>query len=266
MVTRCHTVTYDKTWLNAIMYVMHKEGLDINTWNIVRKLNQNLTAKIRTKHGLTRDIKIKDSIRQGGVLAVAQYATLMDDTAKEINQRNKGIHIPNTNTKVGCLLWIDDIVLMSTNKEELQEMLNITDDIANRYHIEYGEAKSKLMIIGEKKKRNNKNKEQTLTNTTNKNAQTQNPSTTLNTLKLGNMNLEKTETYKYLGEIMNERSTMEHQIQEIKRKTEAAYQTILLIAGDKDFRNIEMGTMWKLIETCVIPIITYGAETWDLNK
>jgi hypothetical protein len=51
-----------------------------------------------------------------------------------------------------------------------------------------------------------------------------------------------------------------------KKKTEAAYQTILMVAGDKDFRNIEMGTLWKLIETCIIPIITYGAETWNLKK
>ena len=27
-----------------------------------------------------------------------------------------------------------------------------------------------------------------------------------------------------------------------------------------------METIWKLMETCIIPIITYGAETWDLNK
>jgi hypothetical protein len=47
------TKAYDKAWLDAVMYVMHKEGLDTNTWNIVKKLNQNLTARIRTKHGLT---------------------------------------------------------------------------------------------------------------------------------------------------------------------------------------------------------------------
>jgi uncharacterized protein YggT (Ycf19 family) len=53
---------------------------------------------------------------------------------------------------------------------------------------------------------------------------------------------------------------------EIKSKAEAAYQTILQIAGDKNFKNIQMGTIWKLLETCIIPIITYGAETWNLNK
>ena len=66
------TKAYDKAWLDAIMYVMNKEGITTNLWTMIRKLNQNLTARIRTKDGLTRPIKIRDSIRQGGVLSVAQ--------------------------------------------------------------------------------------------------------------------------------------------------------------------------------------------------
>jgi hypothetical protein len=250
------TKAHDKAWLNAIMYVMHKEGLDPSTWGIVKQLNENLTARIQTKHGLTREIKIKDSIRQGGVLAVAQYATLMDDTAKEINKKGKGIIIPTTERKIGCLLWMDDVVLMSTERTEIQEMLNIADDMAKRYHIEYGKEKSKLLIIGEKRKKGKDNGTE----------QNQPEPITKDKLTLGHMEIERTEKYKYLGEIINDRSTLENQIQEIKKKTEAAYQTILLIAGDQNFRNIEMGTVWKLLETCIIPIITYGAETWNPNK
>ncbi len=78
------TKAYDKAWLDAIMYVMHKEGIDLQTWKIIKELNSNLTAKLKTKYGLTRPIKIKDSIRQGGVLSVIQYALLMDEINKEI--------------------------------------------------------------------------------------------------------------------------------------------------------------------------------------
>ena len=89
------TKAYDKAWLDAIMYVMHKEGLDTPEWDIIRKLNDNLTARIQTKHGQTREIKIKDSIRQGCVLSVIQYALMMDEISKEINKNNLGIHIPS---------------------------------------------------------------------------------------------------------------------------------------------------------------------------
>ena len=44
-------------------------GLTGKDWNILKHINENLTATIRTQYGNTRTIKIKDSIRQGGVLS-----------------------------------------------------------------------------------------------------------------------------------------------------------------------------------------------------
>ena len=36
---------------------------------------------------------------------------------------------------IGCLLWMDDVALISNDPNELQNMLNITNEVANRYHI-----------------------------------------------------------------------------------------------------------------------------------
>ncbi len=85
-------------------------------------------------------------------------------------------------------------------------------------------------------------------------------------LYLGNDKLEYVQTYKYLGITMNNKGNLENHIKEIKKKTEAAYQTILAILGNKCYNNIELETAWKLVETCIQPIITYGGETWSLNK
>ena len=56
-------------------------------------------------------------------------------------------------------------------------MLNITNEVANRYHIEFGSAKSKILKIGNK---------------------TTNPD-----IYLGEYKLEYTDNYKYLGEMLN---------------------------------------------------------------
>ena len=70
------TKPYDKAWLDAILCVMHKEGTDLPTSKLVKELSSNLKATLKTKHGNTRQINIKDSIRQGGVLSVIQYTLL----------------------------------------------------------------------------------------------------------------------------------------------------------------------------------------------
>ena len=81
------------------------------------------------------------------------------------------------------------------------------------------------------------------------------------------MTIDQTEQYKYLGETFNSNNNMStNHIQEIERKTEAALQTTLFIAGVDNFKGIQMDTIWTILETCIIPIITHGSETWDLNK
>ena len=86
-------------------------------WNIVDKLNQNITAKIRTHDGTTRPIQIKNSIRQGGVLAVTQYATLMDEINKEVPKETAKTknEIDEEST---CLLWVDDVAIITNNKKD----------------------------------------------------------------------------------------------------------------------------------------------------
>ena len=131
------TKAYDKAWLDAILYVLLKQGLTDPTWTAIKNLNKNLTAEIKTKYGPTRPIKIKDSIRQGGVLSVIMYAILMDEIAKAIKQENLGIPLPNSSSKQGCLLWMDDVALISNDKKTMQKMLNITNEIACRYRIKF---------------------------------------------------------------------------------------------------------------------------------
>ena len=166
------TKAYDKAWIDAIMYVMYKRGLNTKIWSTIKKLNENFTATIQTKYGPTRKIKIKDSIRQGGVISVLQYALLMDEINKEIQGTDLGIKIPNTETNIACLLWMDDVLLLETRPEEKQELLNITNKMVEKYHIKFGREKSQTMIIGNTKER---------------------PQFTL-----GQMTLDPTTTYKYL--------------------------------------------------------------------
>ena len=51
------------------------------------------------------------------------------------------------------------------------------------------------------------------------------------------MKLDLKGTYKYLGEMINEKTNLKDQKVQIERKLEAAYQTLLAIAGDRHFKD-----------------------------
>ena len=111
-------------------------------------------------------------------------------------------------------------------------------DIATRYHIKFG----KVLTIG---------KTQTETQ-----------------FKLGQSPLDNcyTEKYPYLGMTINNKGNLTDHPRKTKGKVEAAIQTIFNLAGNAEFNTIEMSAIWRLVHTCIIPILTYGAETWTPTK
>ena len=236
------TKAYDKAWLTGIMHVLHKQGLQDNHWTIVKRLNENLTAKILTKFGLTRSIKIKDSIRQGGVLSTTLYGILMDEISKAINASKNGIQVIKNQLRIGSLLWVDDVAIVE-KEGELQEPLNTTDEISSKYHIEYGKSKSNTMTIkNNRKKQINKQ------------------------YRIGTMNLDKTKSYKYLGYHQNEKNNNDDQLKAVQNRTEGAYQKMMALTGNTNFHNLEMDTIWLVTKACIVPAITYSGETWEPNK
>ena len=203
-------------------------------------LNQNLTAELKTKYGNTRKINIKDSLRQGGVLAVLQYGIMMDQINQAIKDKNLGIKIEDTEIKIPSLLWVDDVMVIAESIEELQQMLNVINEIAAEYHIEFGMPKSNILKIG---------KEEAIT-----------------LMPLGEQAMTQTNNYKYLGFNITNKNKLNKHLEATKSKVEGAFQKILTVAGDANFKQIELSTIWKLIEAEITAIALNTAETWEPTK
>ena len=179
----------------------------------------NLTASVKTQHGQTRQIHIKDSIRQGGILSVLEYANVMDEITKEIGKNPKcNINIGDETTP-GCFLWMDDVVLMHTDPRMIQNMLDTTYRIAQRYRIKFGTEKSKVLHIGP-------------------------PSPLQNKFTLGPQTLEATDTYKYLGITLNTKGDLTDHLKITKGKTLTTTQTIINLASSNQLKDIQMETIW----------------------
>ena len=66
--------------------------------------------------------------------------------------------------------------------------------------------------------------------------------------------------------MVNNKWDLEDQIIAIKGKIHAATQEILAETGNKEFKSMKMAAVWKLVETIIIPLITYGSELWEAKK
>ncbi len=71
----------------------------------------------------------------------------MDETSTEIAKEDLEIKITGLDEAIGCLLWVDDVILSNMDEKRLQRILDIIERTANKYHIEYGIAKSNVLNI-----------------------------------------------------------------------------------------------------------------------
>ena len=82
------------------------------------------------------------------------------------------------------------------------------------------------------------------------------------TFNLEETQLESIDKYKYLGYLQNSKNNNDEQM---KGRTEAAYQKMMALTGNSNFNQIEMETIWTVLEACIIPIITYSGEIWEVT-
>ena len=134
---------------------------------------------------------------------------------------------------------MDDACLIHHDLEELQKILNVRNHVANKYHIQFGAAKCRVVKKGKGKK---------------------------SALKLNGEILEEVPSYKYLSEIINNKGNLLDQIAEISKKVKGATTQILAEAGNKEFKGIKRRAIWQMVETIIIPILTYAAEIWKLTE
>ena len=66
--------------------------------------------------------------------------------------------------------------------------------------------------------------------------------------------------------MINSKGNLAAHIKELEKKVQAATQTIMSKTGNKEFKGIKMEAIWQLVDSIIIPILTYGAEGWDPSK
>ena len=84
-------------------------------------------------------------VQQGGVLSPVLFAIYIDDLILKLVKLNLGCCIGDMN--VCCLVYADDIVLLSGSLHKLQLMLNICNSEMNYLHLKFNTSKCHVLHI-----------------------------------------------------------------------------------------------------------------------
>ena len=89
---------------------MWEKGLRGKAWRLLKELNTNLTASVKTRFGQTRDIQMEIGGKQGSRLTGRMFAKLMDLISEELSQTDLGFKLAE-DLLIAVLLWVDDVIL-----------------------------------------------------------------------------------------------------------------------------------------------------------
>ena len=144
--------------------------------NLIKNLYSKSQCAVKQSQHRTSFFPYHRGVRQGCILSPLLFNIYLNDLLQLLNNSNTDpLILPNT-TKLNCLLYADDLVLISTSKQGLQNCLDQLKIWCETWLMEINFKKTKIMIF---QKTNKKHK--------------------IPTFSFGNETLQITQEYTYLG-------------------------------------------------------------------
>ena len=235
---------YDNVWRNGLYYKLITNGIDIGTVKLIKDMYDKTSQIIKINGKATRALQTHRGVRQGCVLSPQLFNIFLNDLPGIFNASCKPVK--NGNTSLSCLMFADDIVLLSESKEGLQRCLNKLEAYADEWDMTVNKKKTKIMII------QNRGKAPSLE------------------FQYKGENLEVVNSYKYLGTIINRTGTFKLNDVYLKNKGLKARYAITRTIGI----DCKVSLSIKLFQQMVEPILLYNCEvaqayipaTWDQDK
>lgn len=138
---------FDVLWHTGLLRQMFNFGIEGNNWLFFEEWYKNVTSKIKWNGSLSRPIQEQQGVRQGGVWSPSAYKIFIDRLLELFQTNQLGAYIGST--YCGIPTVADDVTLISNCQFELQTMLDVQADYANKQRYLLSEQKSTILSFND---------------------------------------------------------------------------------------------------------------------
>ena len=197
----------------------------------IKSTYKNCESRVQTTAGVTPWFSVNSGVRQGSVLSPLLFALVMDEIMKKVDSEGDA-------TTSRTMIYADDILIWGEDNIEVQEKIDRWSMITEDYGMKISKEKSEslLMYRGRRPK--------------------------WNKIKLGGIELQEKEEFKYLGSIVTKDGKCDIEVRKRITQAEGFYQSVRKLLWNEDFPIQCKVLLYKMY---YIPILTYGSVTWTMG-
>ena len=230
---------FDTVSRDCLWFKLTSLGLSGKILQGIHSLYSDVKCAVKVNTYMTSFLDVNLGVKQGCKLSPTLFALYINDLAQDI--KNLGCGIDLEIGQLSLLLYADDVVLIAPSEASLQRMLDVLNDWCRKWRLVINRDKTKVMHF-----RPN-SMEKCRANFT-----------------CGDLHLDLTDHYKYLGLWFHENLDMKFAMNELAKSASralSALYTKFLHAGGMSY-----DVFCKLYQSLVEPVLFYGAGIWGLGE
>ncbi|CAB3240548.1 unnamed protein product [Arctia plantaginis] len=217
----------------SVLESLQRCQVDWRYIQVMKCLYEAATMSVQVQNQQTRPVPLHRGVRQGDVISPKLFTNAMEDMFKTLHWKGRGINI--NGEYISHLRFADDIVIMAETLQDLQQMLNDLADTSVRIGLRMNLDKTKVMF---------------------------NEHVLPEPIAVHGAVLEVVQNYVYLGQTLQlGRNNFEDEVNRRIRLGWAAFGKLRRVFSS----SIPQCLKTKVFNECVLPVMTYGAETWTLT-
>ena len=229
---------FDSVPRDILMSKLESVGINGRVLEIIKTIYAEDQACVKIGNKCSAPFRTNMGVRQGCVLSPILFNIFLSDIQLEFD--NPGHNPMLSNTEVSSLLWADDILILSTSAEGLQQKLDNLKRYCLDNKLKVNTEKTKIMIFN-KSGRNMKDK-----------------------FLYGKTKLENVRQYKYLGFCVTPSGEIKSGLEDLRVRALKALTKIRKSLGSHFHYNIR--NTIHLFNYMIRPILLYCGDFWGCLK
>ena len=227
---------YDTVWRNGLFFKMLKAKISPGFVQLLRDMYSKLRSCVQIQGGISPVFDSLIGLKQGCNLSPILFNLFINSLIHHINRANPDSPMLD-NIQVSCLLYADDLVILSETKEGLQKSLDALNHYIKKWFLEVNPKKTKCLTFTRGR-----------------------ADRTADQFKLGSTVLDNCDSYCYLGVIFCKSGSMNAASKALHNKALGAMFSLLRNINRHNACKFEI--LVDLFEKMILPIALYNSEVW----